>query len=152
MSCWLVTKTHIDTLVAALIMTELLDTDPDTAGKWLIAKNVASVRTRYPAKRIPWMPGTKQYTYTQPPRISRTEDDLIRILKAVHCYQYQCDEAADFAETWAGLRMEELDAVILCCLPEPLQALVPHPWGTDRERHPAVFSTPAYEAAPWGIF
>ena len=72
MSCWMVSKTHIDTLVGAMIMTELLDTDPETAGRRLLTTNHLAVAERYPdavaSGELPgwdWSEGFEGYTYQQ---------------------------------------------------------------------------------------
>ena len=68
----------------------------------------------------------------------------------MRCYQYQSDGHDDYAQSWSNLRLEELEAVLLCCLPDDWQREEPYPHLSD-VTEPHVYHSAVYDAEPWGI-
>lgn len=91
MSAWIVSKTHIDYLVTALIRAELTDKSPDEAGRMLWRECLASVAWRYPNDGDGGRPGpvgfhdseVDTYTWAETPELlNSTQDELHALLDA----------------------------------------------------------------------
>ena len=144
MSCFIVSRAHIDALVTAAIFgvaeNRLLDgfhrpyfkNRPLEAGhvhilgQWLWCENVASYRARYPNDPTEFA----EYMYTFPTSKGSLNPPSLRpaieVIKLIHCYEYQSCEH----DGW-----ESSDARKFCT--SLLSAV--------------ISSLPGYDAAPWGI-
>lgn len=127
MSAWIVTKEHIDLLVAAA---EGMDgVEPDALGQMLWEENHKSVNYRYGEKRK-----TPRYKFT--PRPNKAISPVV-VLKQIACLGYQSCEHASWDNSKAAMFLTNLTAKMLTKL-TPLS-------------HDEVRELPEYEAAPWGI-
>lgn len=130
MSAFLVSKRHIDVLVAG----RYLDphgpnpaTNADDLGRMLWRENMASIAARYPQDAIDEVllatymfdPGVKAL-------ILMRRIPVVHVIKAIHCYEYQACEH----DGW-----ERSDARHYC---ERLMQICTH-------------ALPGYDSAPWGI-
>jgi hypothetical protein len=134
-SAWLVSKAHIDLLVAArkglLANGEVgnqvetwMNKDDNFVGQQLWDENMKSLSERYGADRAPEMfkfPKTK-YRFTKPHEAM----DPMAVIKQVHVYAYQACEHDGWESSQAKRYCDELE-----------KTLVTH--------------HPAYQNAPWGI-
>ena len=118
MSAWIVSKKHIDLLVAAA-----KNRHPDALGQMLWAENHKSVNYRYGEKRP-----TPPYTFTPP-----TEPiDQILLLKQIHCYDYQSCEHDGWERSEAYKLCKKLEAACLAALPPGVEDSPEYsqaPWG-----------------------
>ena len=155
MSAWIVSQTHIDLLVSALVKMDILDTTPNESGRRLWRENIASVRYRYKDSNLDELPGPiptpdpETYVF-QAITLHCADTHRIRILKAINCYEYQSCEYPEWRDSWAWERLEELKALVILSLHPAFQHLEPSPYGDQYEARPAVYSSPLYDAAPWG--
>jgi hypothetical protein len=120
-SAWIVSKTHIDALVQALIEADLIEADKATAtGKMLWRENHKSINARYGAS-----PRTPAYTYT--PLEGRAFDAPAVIQSAAVCYDYQTCEHEGYRSSKARLFVLALAGMV-----------------KDSERHDGL-------KGPWGV-
>lgn len=95
MSAWIVSKTHIDYIVTAVIRAELSGRSPDEIGRMLWRECLASVAYRYPQDGDGERPGpigfrdadVDAYTWTETPELTPAGLD-----KTLGCYRYQSCE------------------------------------------------------------
>lgn len=141
MSAWIVSKAHIDFLVAAARAFEVEvghgmemvspEVNPDKFGKILWDENHRSVNYRYEENKE-----TPEYHYDE--RFDgfdfKSLTGLGFLEKAVGCYNYQTCECSDYDETTAHVIVDELN----CCINEATKKLVPE-------------LQAAYHAFPWGL-
>src|ERR1051326_2304968 len=130
MSAWIVSKEHIDTLVAGLWMPEhegyptyyhngepmRKHYDPSEVGQMLWDENYRSVNYRYDENKT-----APRYTYTEPQPVS-----AVQLIKSIDCYEYQSCETPDWPDS---------EAYTFC------QALRSH----------AIGKLPGYDEAHWGV-
>jgi hypothetical protein len=102
MSAWTVSKAHIDILVQALIVEDVIEGSSkraDYVGKQLWAENYRSVNIRYgernghPPYRFQWTEGAL--------------DDAV-VLRSIACYHYQCMEWEGFESVPGWRKLAEL--------------------------------------------
>jgi len=130
MSAWIVSKKHIDLLVAAAGSVGMVPGNPHQLGQELWHENHLSVNYRYGEDTL-----TPPYQFTPEPNKSI---DLVVVLKNLGCYSYQSCEHTGW-ETSASFKFcEELKARVIAALPK----------GMTEE---SVEASPEYSAAPWGI-
>ena len=128
MSAWIVTKTHVDVLVAALLEYRLIDRDEaDQVGAELWAENYASINYRYDEDTA-----APSYSFEEPSLLIELDD--LGVLKQVHCYNYQSCEHDDWRASRVYRRMTALEAAITLKL------------GSGE-----LTKSRAYDAAPWGV-
>ena len=139
MSCWIVSKKHVDVLVSALRLYKLIPADElDKTGALLWAENHTSYNYRYdedtevPAYAFAEPVGLTQLVYsnTQDPTTKPLDLNAVSVLKQVNCYEYQSCEHPGWAESRACRLMDALEAAL-------------HADSRGAARH-----TAAYEAAP----
>lgn len=89
MSAWIVSKKHIDVLVAALVEEQVIKlADADETGRILWRENHKSVNARYAEK-------TRAPAYT----FEHESTSNVVVLKSIHCYEYQtCEHAYALAQ------------------------------------------------------
>ncbi len=95
MSCYVVSREHIDHIVTGLIRAELVAMTPDEIGRMLWRENLISVACRYPDDEDGERPGPVDfrdsdvltYTYTE-----RTELDAKTLKTTLASYRYQSCE------------------------------------------------------------
>lgn len=127
MSAWIVSKEHIDYMVAAMRKYDThgsKDWNSDKVGQMLWDENHASVAHRYSNRAVDELPGAPMETYAfTPPK--RALDPAV-VLKQIACYEYQSCEHDGWKESeahkWCKLLQE------LC-----------------------IYALPGWDAAPWGI-
>ena len=142
MSAWIVSKAHIDFLVAAARAFDIKATtrsgevsakeDPDKFGKILWDENHRSVNYRYDENKE-----TPEYHYDE--RFDKFEfkshTGLGFLEKAVGCYDYQTCECDDYKESVACEILQNIDEAIDDTLhelsPELNAASKAFPWGLD---------------------
>jgi len=117
MSAWIVTKEHIDLLVAAAKGEDEMDgIEPDALGAMLWAENHKSVNCRYSeATEAP------AYKFTPP----RGKIDPVVVLKQINCYAYQTCEHKEWEASKAYKFCENLKNAMIHSLPGYEAA----PWG-----------------------
>ena len=153
MSCYLVSKAHIDAMVA-LVATERLRKglkitrdEMATVGRLFIDANVRSIEARYPDTigKPEDMPGPNidsgdrafadRYTWA-PVKASVTPVHALSILQ---CYEYQTCEFDGYETSEAGL---------LC---RYLQLWIISRWFPGHSVDAPLSELPGYDAAPWGL-
>ena len=152
MSCYLVSKSHIDALVA-LYATDRKRLGPpltawemDAMGRMLIRANVQSIESRYPdtVGKPDEMPGPNSdnperafadaYTW----RPVTTPINPIAAIALVRCYEYQTCEFDGFTDSDAGLFCQYLTARLI-------ERFFP---GHTMK---SVCDLPEFTSAPWGL-
>lgn len=136
MSAWIVSKAHIDLLVHALTITELVAESPDKIGRALWAENLASVAYRYPGDGNGERPGPMDFddsdveTYTFAPVIAYRADHAAW-KTAAGCYDYQSCEHSGWESSTSHEWIDALDAALeargVVGLPGN------YPWGFEEE-------------------
>lgn len=122
MSAWIVSKKHIDVLVAALVEEQVIKlADADETGRILWRENHKSVNARYAEK-------TRAPAYT----FEHESTSNVVVLKSIHCYEYQTCEH----DGWKRSRARQL------CL--ELTSRIAYALAQQACRK-------AYDDAPWGI-
>jgi hypothetical protein len=96
MSAWIVSKTHIDYMVTAIIAAELTDKSPDELGRMLWAECLASVAYRYPGDTGNGdRPGPVDFRDSDVDVYTWTETPVLTggaLGKTLGCYRYQSCE------------------------------------------------------------
>lgn len=152
MSAWIVSKKHVDLMVAGVTRGTRdgalagRPMDEDTLGQILVTENVASVHYRYPDDDVTKgeLPGPNAPYYLKPyrwedPRYLPTAAEL---LKAVDCYSYQACEHPGWKTSAAKLICDRVEKAIHAACPEVV-------WLKQPIGSRLVWE--AYEAAPWGF-
>lgn len=152
MSAWIVSKTHIDSLVQALIEADLIDPDKaTTTGRMLWRENLRSINYRYPdtiGARAGSYPGPLGFgpkavtDYTYEPLEGKAFDAPHVVNKAAGCYDYQTCEHPGYARSKARLLVLALSGATSHAERFKLDA----PWGIDK-RDAFVTAAPAYHDA-----
>lgn len=141
MSAWIVSKTHIDRMVATAIeWGEIQPEDGTTLGRTLWVENLKSVASRYPGDGSGERPGPigladediKTYEFTGEPRPLTP----VEMLKAIRCLDYQSCEHDGWGESVAYKALEQLT-----------DAALDRAGLTDDNYH----NSPEYDKAPWGF-
>jgi hypothetical protein len=143
MSAFMVSKAHIDYMVAAALSTrygltyywqgrryDVSHANASEAGRMLWLENLASIKSRYPKDGDGKRPGpnglrdeqVEGYSY----RNGATVVNPVVILKQIACYEYQSCEH----EEWSDSK-----AAALC----------------DALRKAWIHALPGFEDAPWGL-
>lgn len=144
MSCWMVSKTHIDALVTAAVRLDVMPgidalspensiLTPSDLGRWLWLANAASVKARYPNGWQDMLPdggeaALEAYSWRQ------VTFEPVTLLKAVHCLRYQSCDISVYAGTWQDRTTRRIEAAIIRTLPGYDAA----PWGLDDPPAPAA--------------
>lgn len=130
MSAWLVTKEHIDVIVTAGIVLNLIDESSATAtGDDLWTENAESLRSRYGDAEDFWaLPNPGDYQFSP-----RPTEDLYYVAKELNCYTYQSCEHPGWSATSAHDLCDAIEFEIIKQV------------GTEYRAHPN------YQAAPWGV-
>lgn len=126
MSAWIVSKKHIDVLVAAALGME--GVEPNALGKMLWEENHKSINYRYSEKNA-----APAYEFEVPTTVELTPG---LIAKQIACYEYQSCEHLGWEDSKARKFCEDLK-----------RSLVPNRVEADD----AIRKLPGYEEAPWGI-
>lgn len=113
MSAWIVSKSHIDYIVTAVIRAELSTDTPDEIGRVLWRENLASVAYRYPRDGDGERPGpvgfrdadVDTYTYQETPELTPGG-----LAKTVGCYTYQSCEHPSWEDSEAYALTAKLKA------------------------------------------
>lgn len=149
MSAFLVTRTHIDHVVAAIMeiavesgyVTEQEDKEGrfrDKLGQWLVDMNIRAVDYRYSEKNaVPLY----RNTYIGP---HETVAELVQRYKAIRCLAYQCAEG-DVPETPLYRQLEAAGNTVARMI------LGSRSNGDPDADAEAIRRMPEYEDAPWGI-
>ena len=124
MSAWIVSKKHIDVLVAAADLPT--QAERNELGQLLWDENHKSVNYRYTEQRP-----TPRYTFTAPPAPLNTPT----ILKQINCLDYQSCEHEGWGSSKAFAWLKKLE-----------EMLVP-----ANQTAAQMEATPEYNKAPWGI-
>lgn len=132
MSAWIVSKTHIDSLVQAGIEREMVRPEDATEfGRMLWAENLASIHARYPDTRDGGMyPGPIDFkaedveTYTYEPLDGSSLDAEGVVFMAAGCYDYQTCEHNEYT----GSKAEQFVNMLTACTEKSDQK---GPWGVD---------------------
>ena len=140
MSAFLVTDEHIHALVQAAFarmrhgaesvrvydadggFTSFASDEQDRLGALLRAANVAGMSACYSGAARDWSLETVPYKYKAP----RKARSAIEIIKAIHCFGYQCCDAEDWTGSVAHNFCQQLEHELVCSLP-------------------------GYDAASWGV-
>lgn len=135
MSAFLVSTNHIHALVSAAARVARRHGEfafprlPDhrrpnlaEVGAELIRENVKSIQFRYPNDKTTTMPDPDTYAYVRP----SVAHDVVVLLKAIDCYEYQSCEHDGWRESWALTFCSELRLFL-------------------------IGELPGYDAAPWGL-
>ena len=125
MSAWIVSKQHIDLLVAAS-----KEVVPDVLGQMLWDENHKSVNYRYTETKP-----TPSYTFTARP--NKVINPVV-VLKQLACYEYQSCEHAGWEDSKAYKFCQMLKAELLATFSTPMTEEM-------------VCALPEYNAAPWGV-
>jgi len=128
MSAWIVSKKHIDLLVAAAGSVGMAVDNPHEVGQMLWHENHVSVNYRYGERTL-----TPPYKFEAEP--NKAIDPVV-VIKQINCLDYQSCEHEGW-RTSAACRF-------LTDLTSKLEAKLGLP---DDKIH----ALPAYTAAPWGI-
>lgn len=145
MSAWIVSRAHIDALVAGLAANGIVDgsADMDAVGRELWRENYRSVNFRYGEHQR-----TPSYTYSRPRDVG---DSPCWLEKLVACYDYQSCERPDWAKSkafrWTKALYEKLAANRPCGTQHISYSSRDMATG---EVTPAN-SCPSYDNAPWGL-
>lgn len=135
MSCWRVSKKHIDALVIGLFKYEINvgTLTPDEVGKELWRENYRSVNERYEeTKRIP-----RDYKNIKDGGLYLlVYDHPIALYKLIGCYLYQTDCSSNYETCTSVKWMKALEAAIEKRLNR-----------TQEE----ICHTPEWDNGPWGI-
>lgn len=132
MSAWIVSKTHIDSLVQAGIEREMVrPEEADEFGRMLWAENLASIHSRYPDtaandKNYPGPIGFKARhvaSYTYKPLKGSSLDAEGVVNSAARCYDYQTCEHSGYEASKARQFVQLLAA----CTEDKGSG----PWGID---------------------
>jgi hypothetical protein len=98
-SCWVVTKGHIDCLVQALVVERIIEVDAATVvGRSLWSANRESFKTNYEGRHARdnvSLAKLKAYRFEG---VEAPLDDAI-VYWQLRCYKYQCDECPGFYES-----------------------------------------------------
>lgn len=135
MSCFIVSDEHINTLVTYAVANNLVKRRAaSTVARLLFNENVRSFVARYNGRHMEDVPKTIKYKATLP------EYSHVAIVKQCNCYDYQACETSDYEQSAAAAFVTKIRKAALKAagLPE----------GTTSD---ALYGTPAYEAAPWGL-
>jgi len=159
MSAWIVSKKHIDLIVAAVAegtrdrLFKGRRINRDKLGQMLVSENVHSISYRYPDDNVfaGELPGPAEPYYLQPytfehPNYLPTAAELYQ---AVNCYDYQsCEDSRHWPRTAAKRLCDRIRSAIETVVPaakrerEDIDNNVPHAIAsTWRER----------ENSPWGF-
>ena len=97
MSCWIVSKEHIDLLVTALVRSECVElpSNPTETGRQLWAQNRDSILARYGPRYDLSRWDFDGYVYQ--PYLGDMNASLV--LKQVDCFDYQTSEVDDWLES-----------------------------------------------------
>lgn len=140
MSAWLVSKAHLDYMVAAAIQYGVIPAAEGTAtGELWLRENYASLGARYGDED----PG-ESYVMRPAPQALTPE----QILSAAGCYEYQACEHDGWKASKAYALSAALRAAVIAKLPARLRKVTKDRYGSMRE---AIYQTPAYDACSWGI-
>ena len=134
MSCWIVSKEHIDLLVSA--GAEMTGMDPDELGKMLWEENHNSVNSHYTEQQA-----VPPYTFEPPPETVKNNGKVqpvspVVLIKAINCYEYQSCEH----EGWEVSKAHEF-------CKDLKKSLFPNKVMTEEQ----LRELPGYDDAPWGI-
>ncbi|MCI0456915.1 MAG: hypothetical protein L0Z62_08050 [Gemmataceae bacterium] len=157
MSAWIVSKKHIDLMVAG-IMHRTRDRvvppheggyNPDALGQMFVKECVASVSYRYPDDKPGELPGPcdgyylKRYTFEDPGYLPTVAE----LYKAIDCYCYQSCEHRGWEKSKALKVCDAVRAVIAARVPGCAQMSEKNRIGDWSSANP----WPEYKAAPWGF-
>jgi hypothetical protein len=141
MSAFLVSKAHIDYIVAGAITLGIIeDFEARPTGRMLQSENLKSLRARYPSNEHK----AKAYVYNPPDKLV----EPVQVIKAVHCLDYQSCEHDEWKSTKAKALLDKIEAAAIATLDPKLREEAIDRYGQLR---PRVFSTPAYDQAEWAI-
>ena len=154
MSAWIVSKAHIDALVSAAMTSKgnpfrwydadgnhsheltCMDTEKATkVGQMLWSENLASINARYvdTIDNPLGCPGPANFegpASIDAYRFTRTQQlEPVKVIKAIHCYDYQSCEHDGWKASEAHQFCEALEARMVSSLPGYNEA----PWGLDEE-------------------
>lgn len=157
MSAYLVSRTHITSLVATAVLGPKGQRSewffgqwaplPDVLGQLLWAENLKSVADRYPGDRSGERPGPAGLTdeeianYSAPPRrtLARYRLPVVVALKAIDNLEYQSCEHGGWEWSEAAEWLGRLRRALIAQLPGYDEA----PWGIDDEPSPAPDAAPS---------
>lgn len=149
MSAFIVTKTHIDHVVAAIMqigvatgsVTEEEDKHGgfrDRIGQWLIEMNIRAVDCRYNERNpVPLYRNTYMGS-------AKTLAELVKRYKAIQCLAYQCCEG-NVPETPLYKQLIAAENTVASMI------LPGHPDLQYFDASDIIGRMPEYKAAPWGI-
>lgn len=129
MSAWIVSKTHIDYIVTALIAAELTPYSPDETGRMLWRECLASVAYRYPDDADGDRPGPADFRDSDVDTYTWAETDALTggaLAKTLGCYDYQSCEHPQWKESESYALVSKLYGSVEH---EPYADSVP--WGWD---------------------
>jgi hypothetical protein len=128
MSAWIVSKKHIDLLVAAAGGVGMAVDNPHEVGQMLWHENHVSVNYRYGESRL-----TPPYKFEAEPNKAI---DPVAVIKQIHCLDYQSCEHEGWRTSAACQFLTDLTSKLEAKLRLP----------ADK-----IHALPAYNDAPWGI-
>lgn len=111
MSAFLVSRFHIDYLVAAARKYRIL-ADDEGIGQILLSCNANIIKCRYGDDEV--SPEEERYEFDANwiAQLEKTIEPL-QVLKAIHCYEYQCDSDPEFVFDNAKM---VIDTIKDCCI------------------------------------
>ena len=151
MSAWIVSKKHIDLMVAGISRgTRDGAVKPrrrvkDRLGQKLVDECVKSVAYRYPGSKLGELPGPCDPYYLKPYRFEDPKylPTAAELAKAIACYRYQSCEHPEWVRSYACRLTERIGQEIATNVPAAKRML-------DVTEHREMV-WPEYEAAPWGF-